>query len=82
MVIISNIVGVYYVLMRGFQIMTLRTCLRKQAGVDKVSACAGINAAPLFLFPVSTEGGEWFSCKNRRIYGPVLEQGHDERSSY
>jgi len=41
----------------GFQIMTLRTCLQKQAGVDKFSACAGINAAPLFVITVSTEGG-------------------------
>lgn len=66
----------------GFQIMTLRTCLQKQAGVDKFSACAGINAAPLFIVPVSTEGGEWFSCKNRHIYGPVLDQVHAARSSY
>ena len=58
--------------------MTLRTCLQKQAGVDKFSACA----APLFVVPVATEGGEWVSCKIRRIYGPVVDQGHDARSSY
>jgi len=55
--------------------MTLRTCLQKQAGV-------GINAAPLFVILISTEGGEWFSCKNRRIYVPVLDQGHNAKSSY
>jgi len=51
--------------------MTLRTCLQKQAGVDKFSACAGINAAPLFVVPFSTEGGAGIKSRWGRDFTPV-----------